>query len=311
MKRDLILSTRQSPLALAQVEITREKILENPYFQGQIKIHSQLTQGDKDLSSPLFHKGGKGLFVREIEQSLLDGNADIAVHSLKDLPLTNHDQLELAGFLSEYDCEDVIISCEKNLPLDQNAVVGTSSLRRASQLKIHYPDIQIQPIRGSVGRRIEKLKNENFTHTLLALAGLNRLKIQLANPCRTLCPKKEMIPAFSQGIIALQIRRSDKQLKDFLKTLSCPQAQRRQFYERLIAQWFQATCQSAFGCYVLLSEQEGLNQAFIFAYQSQECWQREHIYFKDQNDLKRQVFEIFSLGSTSWALCQEQFFSLT
>ena len=308
MKKNLVLATRQSPLALAQVEKVQEKIF-NSSFQGNIEVLSQQTQGDKDLSSPLFHKGGKGLFIREIEQNLLNGTADIAVHSLKDLPLTSHQDLTLAGFLSEGHCQDVLISREENLTLDSQSRVGTSSLRRASQLKLHYPQINLEPIRGSVGRRLEKLRQGSYTHTLLALAGLKRLNIELDLPYKILCPKDEMIPAFSQGIIALQIRRTDTQLKDFLQSISCPLAAKRQYYERLIASWFEATCQSAFGCYVQLAQKEqASHQAFIFAYQSNKKFLQQKIMFSTQDELHEKVHQQYSLGNTSWALCQEKFF---
>lgn len=300
------IATRNSPLALAQVDIFIEHLVKQGVRRDCIEILSMTTQGDKDLTSPLFHKGGKGLFVREVEQALLEEKADFAVHSLKDLPLTSPDKIELVGFLSE-DCPyDLLVSSNNNLGIEPCDILGTSSLRRAAQLNILYPHCQIKSIRGSVQTRLNKNDGKNYHKILLAQAGVKRLGLDLTLRSRTFDPHSEVTPAFCQGIIGIQTHVNNKEAQEHLKAMTNFHVFQRQYFERFIAELFGATCQSAFG--VLVTPGDQSHQAIVFCYKNAKQWSRQKFTFKDRTDLSQELQERFDYKRVNWAQCEEQLF---
>lgn len=199
------IATRQSPLALWQANFVKS-LLEQQYPNATVSLLTLTTQGDKILDTPLAKIGGKGLFVKELEQALIDGRADIAVHSLKDVPMSLPAGLVLGAYLSRHSPTDAFVS-NRYAHLDdlpQGAVVGTSSLRRECQLRAYRPDLVVRSLRGNVGTRLAKLDAGDFDAIVLATSGLQRLGLD-ERICHELDPKL-CLPAVGQGVLAVECR---------------------------------------------------------------------------------------------------------
>ena len=198
----LRIATRESPLALWQAEFVRDQLLRH-HEDLKIELIGMTTQGDQWLSSPLSEVGGKGLFIKELEQAMISGQADIAVHSVKDLPAELPDGFILPVIGFRADQHDVIVSSKGRLDdLPEGARVGSSSLRRQAQLLHHRPDLQMSSIRGNVGTRLAKLDKGEFDAIVLAAAGLQRLGLTREDvyPIATnLC-----LPAPGQGALGIE-----------------------------------------------------------------------------------------------------------
>ena len=214
----LRLGTRKSALALAQSSWVKEKI-EAYWSDVNIDLKKFTTRGDKILNVPLAKVGGKGLFVKEIEDAILRGDADIAVHSLKDVPSELPEGLEVTIFPRREDPRDALISRDrlKLEELPRGAKVGTSSLRRMAQLKATRPDLEIASLRGNLDTRLRKLDNGQYDAIILAAAGLRRLGmeqriIQLLDP-------KVMLPAVGQGALGIEFRSKDTEVRQILSSI--------------------------------------------------------------------------------------------
>lgn len=218
MKQTLRIITRKSILALWQAKLVQKKLLSlYPYLD--IPILETTTEGDRRLDTPLYDSGGKGLFVKALEEYLLEGKADIAVHSLKDMPAELPEDLELSAILEREDPRDAFISFHfpsvQSLPA--HARVGTSSLRRQSQLYALRRDVKVTLLRGNVDTRIHKLKADQYDAIILAMAGLKRLGLEhLVQEC---LPPQFMLPAVGQGALCIECRISDESTKSLLKPL--------------------------------------------------------------------------------------------
>jgi len=218
----LRIGTRGSPLALAQAEEVKTRLIAaHPDLArpDAIAIVIIKTTGDQVQDRPLAEIGGKGLFTKEIEEALLDGSIDLAVHSMKDVPTYLPDGLEISCLLPREDPRDVLISASgvKLADLPQGTVVGTASLRRQAQLKALRPDLVIVPLRGNVGTRLAKIERGDAAATLLALAGLKRLgKAAVATEILSI---DQMLPAAAQGAIGIEIRSNDRVTLDYLAPL--------------------------------------------------------------------------------------------
>jgi hydroxymethylbilane synthase len=204
----LLIATRKSPLALWQAEHVRARLLEaHPGLE--VELVTMSTQGDRVLDSPLAKIGGKGLFVKELEQGMLGGRADIAVHSMKDVPVDLPQGLHLAVIMPREDPRDAFVS-NRYADLDQlpeGARVGTSSLRRQSQLAARRPDLRIAPLRGNVNTRLGKLDGGEFDAIILAAAGLKRLGF--AQRITACLDTADSLPAIGQGAIGIECRVDD------------------------------------------------------------------------------------------------------
>ncbi|AQZ80356.1 Porphobilinogen deaminase [compost metagenome] len=216
--KTLKIATRQSPLALWQAEYIRAR-LQELHPDLTVELVKFVTQGDKILDTPLAKIGGKGLFVKELEAALLDGRADLAVHSMKDVPMALPEGLTLAVICEREDPLDAFVSnqFEKFADLPQGAKVGTSSLRRKSQILKQRPDLQIIDLRGNVGTRLGKLDDGQYDAIILASAGLKRLG--LSERIRHCLTPDISLPAVGQGALGLECRAADNEVLALIQPL--------------------------------------------------------------------------------------------
>jgi hydroxymethylbilane synthase len=228
---NLRIATRQSPLALWQAEHVKQR-LESRHAGLAVALVPMTTAGDRRLDTSLAQAGGKGLFVKELEEALRDGRADLAVHSMKDVPVRQPDGLALAAFLAGEDPRDAFVSNRyaalRDLP--QGAHVGTASLRRQSQLRAQRPDVRISDLRGNVGTRLQRLDEHNFDAILLACAGLKRLG--LAGRIREALDPDRFVPAIGQGIVGIECRADDARTRELVGALNDPVSATRLAAER-------------------------------------------------------------------------------
>jgi hydroxymethylbilane synthase len=216
------MATRKSPLALAQADIVKRKLL--AAFAGiAVEIVPMGTTGDDNAHISLADIGGKGLFTKELEEAVLGGKMDVAVHSLKDMETILPPGLVIAAVTEREDPRDAFIAPQAQTldRLGVGACVGTSSPRRAAQLKILRPDLRMKPMRGNVATRLSKLENQGLDATMLAVAGLKRLGLE--SKATEIFDSRYFIPAAGQGIIALECREDNHPLRDMLQAVNhCP-----------------------------------------------------------------------------------------
>ena len=201
----LVIATRQSALALWQAEHVRDR-LGALYPSCRVELLGLTTQGDRTLDQPLADIGGKGLFIKELEQAMADGRADLAAHSLKDVPMEMVAGFTLAAIMAREDPRDAFVSNVYRTLSDMppGSIVGTSSLRREAQLRERYPQLKVEPLRGNVNTRLHRLDQGNHAAIILAAAGLNRLGF--ADRIATMLEPEESLPAVGQGALALECR---------------------------------------------------------------------------------------------------------
>ena len=216
--RSVVIATRLSPLARKQAQAVKEA-LARAWPGIAFEMIPISTEGDRTLDRPLPEIGGKGLFTQELEAALRSGQADLAVHSLKDLPIQDPPGLRLGAILRREDPRDVIVSSSGGglETMVEGSVVGTSSLRRRSQLLSTRPDLRVRSIRGNVGTRIEKVRKGEYDATVLAAAGL--LRLGLEREIAVWLSLEEMLPAPGQGAIAVQCRADDQVSLELLAPL--------------------------------------------------------------------------------------------
>ena len=217
--RTLTIATRQSPLALWQANFIKDA-LERLYPQMSVTLLEMVTRGDKILDTPLAKIGGKGLFVKELEQALYDGRADIAVHSLKDVPMVLPEGLTLGAYCKRHAPSDAFVS-NVYASLDElpsGAVLGTSSLRRECQLRQARPDLTIKSLRGNVGTRLAKLDAGEYDAIILATSGLQRLGLDAR--IRHELDESLSLPAVGQGALAIECRAGDDEMLSLLAPLN-------------------------------------------------------------------------------------------
>ncbi|MEH6575595.1 MAG: hydroxymethylbilane synthase [Amphritea sp.] len=247
------IATRQSPLALWQAEYVKAE-LEKHHPGIKVELLGMTTKGDVLLDSPLSKIGGKGLFVKELEVAMLANEADIAVHSMKDVPMEFPQGLGLGVICPRENPTDAFVSNNyksiKELP--QGAVVGTSSLRRESQLRESRPDLQIKTLRGNVNTRLRKLDEGQYDAIILATAGLIRLGMQERIACEI--TPEESLPAGGQGAVGIECRMDDKVTLDLLKPLHDPQSAIRVTAERAMNRRLEGGCQVPIACYATLND---------------------------------------------------------
>jgi hydroxymethylbilane synthase len=256
----LKIGTRGSPLALAQAYETRERLskaFDLPFEAFEIVVIK--TMGDRVLDRPLKDIGGKGLFTREIEEALLRGDIDIAVHSMKDMPVDQPDGLTLETYLPREDVRDAFISPRSDglADLAEGTVVGTSSLRRRAQLLYKRPDLQVVEFRGNMQTRLKKLDDGVAEATFLAMAGLNRMKI----PNVPVYPIEvdDMLPAVAQGAIGIERRTDDIRVTDMLAAIHDCFTGQRLTAEHAFLSALDGSCETPIAG---LAELDGLNLRF-------------------------------------------------
>ncbi|MGZ0052687.1 hydroxymethylbilane synthase [Brevibacillus gelatini] len=245
--------TRRSKLALTQTNWVVQKLKEIAP-QAEFELHEIVTKGDRILDVTLSKVGGKGLFVKEIEQSLYDKETDFAVHSLKDMPAELPEGLVIGAIPKRVDPRDVLLSLDgKTLDeLKEGALVGTSSLRRSAQLLAYRPDIQIESLRGNIDTRIRKLEEGNFDAIILAAAGLERVNYE-GNISQYL-PVEISLPAVGQGALAIECRADDEETLALLKQLDDEPTRLAVTAERSFLHKLQGGCQVPIGAYATVGE---------------------------------------------------------
>lgn len=242
MPPSIKIGTRASKLALWQSNWVQSAL--NEKFPGQkIELVKIKTKGDKILDVPLAKVGGKGLFVKEIEQALLDGRIDLAVHSMKDMPSEIPEGLCIGAVPRREDPVDVLIARE-GLTLSElkhGAVIGTSSLRRAAQMQHARPDLSIAPLRGNLDTRLKKLQTENLDAIVLAAAGIKRLN--LTHQITEYLPAEIMLPAVGQGALCIEMRQNDPVIGPMLAALNHPDSEAVVLGERAFLNRLGGSCQ--------------------------------------------------------------------
>ena len=253
LEKTLKIATRQSPLALWQANYVKDR-LQQLYPALTVELVPMVTKGDVILDSPLAKIGGKGLFVKELENALLNKEADIAVHSMKDVPMQFPEGLGLAVICKREDPRDAFVSNSYRTfsELPQGAVVGTSSLRRQCQLKALRPDLDIRSLRGNVGTRLSKLDNGDYDAIILASAGLIRLG--LADRIASFIEVEQSLPAAGQGAVGIECRTDDVQVKQLLAPLADAETTCCVLAERAMNNRLQGGCQVPIGGYAVLQQ---------------------------------------------------------
>ena len=260
----LKIATRRSPLALWQANYVKERLIQI-YPELTVELVPLITKGDVILDTPLAKIGGKGLFVKELENALLNGEADIAVHSMKDVPMQFPAGLELSVICKREDPRDAFVSnryrCLAELP--QGSRVGTSSLRRQCQLKQLRPDLDIQSLRGNVGTRLSKLDNGDYDAIILAAAGLIRLELQ--QRIASFIDVETSLPAAGHGAVGIECRSNVERVKRLLAPLADVQTTACVLAERAMNNHLQGGCQVPIGGYAVLQDNQIYLRALVGA----------------------------------------------
>lgn len=249
MSQNLIrIATRKSPLAMWQAEFVKAE-LEKIHEGLTVELLPMSTKGDIILDTPLAKVGGKGLFVKELEVAMLEGEADIAVHSMKDVPVEFPEGLGLEVICEREDPRDAFVSnTYKTIEdLPQGAVVGTSSLRRQCQIRAARPDLVIKDLRGNVGTRLAKLDAGNYDAIILAAAGLKRLKLE--ERIASFISAEQSLPANGQGAVGIECRTDDARVKTLLAPLEHAETRMRVIAERAMNTRLEGGCQVPIGAY--------------------------------------------------------------
>ena len=249
------IATRKSPLALWQAnEVSRQLKIHHPELE--IELVTMTTKGDRILDAPLAKVGGKGLFVKELEQGMLDGDADIAVHSMKDVPMDFPAGLYLPIIMERENPHDAFVSnnYEKLEDLPANARIGTSSLRRQLQIKASMPDAEMLDLRGNVNTRLGKLDNGDYDAIILASAGLIRLGFE--DRIRHSLTPEQSLPAIGQGAVGIECREGDTEIEALIAPLNHSDTNIRLTAERALNKGLNGGCQVPIAGYSLLENNE-------------------------------------------------------
>ncbi|MGH8844894.1 MAG: hydroxymethylbilane synthase [Advenella sp.] len=251
--KKLTIATRASRLALWQAHHVRELLLTH-YPQLQVELLELTTKGDQILDRTLSKIGGKGLFIKELEAALVDGRADLAVHSLKDVPVDLQSPFMLAAVLERADPTDAFVSptYHQLSQLPAGAVVGTSSLRRESQIRAAYPHLVVRPLRGNLDTRLSKLDNGDYDAIVLATAGLQRLG--LGDRIASRLEVSESLPAAGQGALGVEVLEGRPELLEMLTGLANPATTACVTAERAVSRTLGGSCQVPIAAYATLTD---------------------------------------------------------
>lgn len=256
------IATRKSPLALWQANFVKQNLL-LAHKDLTVELIPMVTQGDIILDSPLSKIGGKGLFVKQLEQAILNNEADIAVHSIKDIPAQFPEGLMLAAICQRDEVRDAFVANKyaslNDLP--EGAIVGTSSLRRQCQLRSHFPHLIIKDLRGNVGTRLNKLDDGQYDAIILASVGLKRLSLE--HRITQYIDTDLMLPAVGQGAIGIESRTDDKQILDIISVLDDKKSRACIQAERTMNNVLQGGCQVPIAGYCRLNNNELILQGLV------------------------------------------------
>ena len=285
------IATRKSALALWQAEYVKAK-LEHFHPGINVELVPMTTKGDIILDTPLAKVGGKGLFVKELEVAMLENRADIAVHSMKDVPVEFPEGLGLEIICPREDPRDAFVSNTINslADLPHGAIVGTSSLRRQCQIKAMRPDLTIRDLRGNVNTRLKKLDNGEYDAIILAAAGLIRL--EMPERIREYIAPEVMLPANGQGAVGIECRNDDEVIKTLLAPLGCEETRIRVVAERAMNRALEGGCQVPIGSYAVLEDQQLYLRGLVGAIDGSEILTSEvHGNISDAEQLGNQLAE--------------------
>ena len=260
----LVIATRRSQLALWQSEYIKAKLQEH-YPDMEVELQEFVTKGDKILDVPLAKIGGKGLFTKELELAMLNGDADIAVHSLKDVPTKFEEGLELGAVTKRFDARDALLSNKyasfEDLP--QGAVIGTTSLRRRMAIKLIRPDIELLDLRGNINTRIAKLNAGEYDAIILATTGVQKLGIENEVKYFTPISTDLMIPSMGQATLGIEVT-SNEEIKKIVSVLNDKDAHIESTIERSFVDTLQGGCQVPIGVKAtILDDKEIRLQAIV------------------------------------------------
>jgi hydroxymethylbilane synthase len=260
--KKLVIASRESRLAMWQAEYVRD-CLKNLYPDCDVSILGMTTRGDQILDRTLSKVGGKGLFVKELEVALEEGRADLAVHSLKDVPMQLPEGFDLACIMEREDARDAFVSndYETLADLPAGAVVGTASLRREASLRARYPHLNIQPLRGNLDTRLGKLDKGEYSAIILAAAGLKRLG--MAQRIRSLLAAEDSLPAAGQGALGIEIRAGRPEIKACLAPLNHPPSELAVSAERAVSRALGGSCDVPLAAYAIW---DGVNELYLRAF---------------------------------------------
>ena len=244
----IVIATRESALALWQAQNIQQR-LRKLYAQTGVTLLGMTTQGDRLLDQPLASIGGKGLFVKELEQALAEGRADLAVHSMKDVPMTLEAGFTVAAITEREDPRDAFVSQSYSslTQLPAGARVGTSSLRRESQIRARFPQLVVEPLRGNVPTRIKKLDDGHYAAIILAAAGLKRLG--LAHRITTIMEPEESLPAPGQGALGIECRSDRHDIITMVRALNDDATAACVRAERAFSRALAGSCQVPLGAF--------------------------------------------------------------
>ncbi len=282
------IGTRASKLALAQV--AEVHLLLADYLQNyQVEIVPITTSGDKIQDRNLSEIGGKALFVKELEEALLQSKIDIAIHSAKDIPPILHDQTTIAAFTQRLDARDCFLSKKFNSlkDLPQGSIVGTSSARRKAILLLLRPDLKIVNFRGNVDTRLNKIENEEVAASVLALCGLERLGKELL--VKKIIDKNVILPSGGQGALAIQIRKSDQKNFELLQRINHLQTQLEIQCERAFLRELGASCSTPVGVHAVCEDEKITLKTLILDYDGSQI-------FETNSSCKAEIQPALDLG---------------
>jgi hydroxymethylbilane synthase len=262
MKDKFIIGTRGSKLAIYQAEKTKEALF-NAYPDLPVEIKIIQTKGDKILDVALSKFGDKGLFTKEIEVALLNNKADIAVHSLKDLPTTLPEGLELGAVLERGEFRDALVNLngKKINELTPSDIIATSSLRRQAALLNLHPEITIKDIRGNVQTRLKRMEEGYCDAMIMAAAGLQRLGLE--KYISEIIDPTVIMPAVAQGTIAIEIRENDSEVKKIIEAINHQATETAVLAERAFLRTLEGGCQVPLGCYSQINGEDIVLHGFV------------------------------------------------
>ena len=262
MIKKITIASRESPLAMWQAEHIKTQ-LNLLYPDVTIQIKGFKTQGDIILDKSLATIGGKGLFIKELEQALLNKEADLAVHSMKDLPMNIMEDFQLAAITKREDPRDAFISELYNSfdDLPAGSLVGTSSLRRQSQIKAKYPHLEISPLRGNLQTRLKKLTKGDYAAIVLAAAGLIRLGLK--DKITMFLETNISIPAVGQGALGIEILSGNEELHTLIKPLNDENSARCVLAERMVSRSLAGSCTVPLGAYAYIEKESLIINGFV------------------------------------------------
>ena len=262
--KKIIIATRNSPLALWQAEYAAS-LIEKTFPSVKTELLPMTTKGDRILDVTLNKIGGKGLFLKELEQAMQEGEADIAVHSMKDVPADMPEGFEICCVFKRHDASDAFVSNHysslDDLPV--NAIVGTSSLRRQSQLLAIRPDLKVKPLRGNVQTRLRKLDEGEYDAIILATAGLERMNLD--NRIKSKLKPNDWLPAVGQGAVGVECLSDRQDLKDLLSQLNHAETSECVNAERTMNQILNGSCSVAIGAYAQRKDDKLTMEAIVCA----------------------------------------------